>query len=568
MPFARVHGARAVGRRRVPGAGGLPRRRRDRLRRRVRQRRTATTLTYGYNNDFLAYFPLDGRPTRACCSSTTSTRARSSSTGTRPDRAAAKTEPPQSPGSSRTSVGNSILHVKRGDDGGLGGRLALALQPPHHGDRPGARVHRPARRTTRRIRDIGQTARLGNCSGGITPWGTALSCEENYDGYAARPVRLGPRRRTGTTDDINGDGATRRRTPRQVRLGLRARPLRPDSVGRKHTALGRFRHENTAFRHVAGQAVRPLHGRRQGQRGRLQVRLRPPFQPGRRGGQPADPRGAARSTSRASSRRAAARSTASGDTGRSPRPSGTGTWVRGARVRARRHRARSCAPRVARRGVRHALRHQPPRGRRGRRGRQRLHRADQQLDRQRRARLGPPHRSRPATTRPRSTFAWEDFAAGGPTGRAGAGEQGFSSPRQPRLRHAGNLWVVTDISSSSLNKPGRPYEYHAQQRGVHGPDARRRTPASRSASRTCPVEAEGTGPYFTPGRADAVRQRPAPGRGDRRRAPTPSSATCRRTPRGGRRATGPTDQNPSTPLPVAGGGDAGSSRTPRSPAPR
>ena len=29
---------------------------------------------------------------------------------------------------------------------------------------------------------------LGNCSGGVTPWGTILTCEENYDAFYGEAI--------------------------------------------------------------------------------------------------------------------------------------------------------------------------------------------------------------------------------------------------------------------------------------------------------------------------------------------------------------------------------------------
>ena len=107
----------------------------------------------------------------------------------------------------------------------------------------------------------GMTARgtMNNCGSGKTPWGTYLTCEENFNGYF------------GSTD------ANLERTPEQVRYGLNVEgrygyekfddrfdlskdpnepntqgwvveidPSDPDSTPVKRTALGRFKHENAA----------------------------------------------------------------------------------------------------------------------------------------------------------------------------------------------------------------------------------------------------------------------------------------------------------------------------------
>jgi hypothetical protein len=90
-------------------------------------------------------------------------------------------------------------------------------------------------------------------------------------------------------------------------------------------------------------------------------------------------------------------------------------------------------------------------------------------------------------------FVWTDYAAGGPTSQGG---DGFSSPDNLHFDSEENLWVVTDISTNLLNAPG-PNEYHANNAAfmvpTMGPNA---GVAFRFAN--MPVEAEGTGPFFTP----------------------------------------------------------------------
>ena len=70
---------------------------------------------------------------------------------------------------------------------------------------------------------------LANCAGGITPWGTALSAEENWDDYA-EDYGWGPEFAA-----VNNGG---------YGWVLEVDPMDPDWVPRKHTNLGRVRAEN------------------------------------------------------------------------------------------------------------------------------------------------------------------------------------------------------------------------------------------------------------------------------------------------------------------------------------
>ncbi|WP_298322918.1 PhoX family phosphatase [Haloactinopolyspora sp.] len=104
---------------------------------------------------------------------------------------------------------------------------------------------------------------LNNCAGGVTPWGTILSAEENYNQYfgasaditdpvaVERLSRYGIRTQAGTQRgweriDERFDLAVE---PNEVnRFGwiVEIDPYDPHSVPRKHTALGRFKHEAAA----------------------------------------------------------------------------------------------------------------------------------------------------------------------------------------------------------------------------------------------------------------------------------------------------------------------------------
>lgn len=102
---------------------------------------------------------------------------------------------------------------------------------------------------------------LNNCANGFTPWGTYLTCEENFNGYF------------GTTSGVDGRDATMRRYGISARgTGYRWEefddrfdyakepnesnrfgwvveidPFDPTSMPVKRTALGRIKHENCAF---------------------------------------------------------------------------------------------------------------------------------------------------------------------------------------------------------------------------------------------------------------------------------------------------------------------------------
>ena len=107
---------------------------------------------------------------------------------------------------------------------------------------------------------------INNCAMGVTPWGTYLTCEENFNGYFANP--------SGDVPDVADPVERRAVLAAQQRYGITAKGLgyrwhehderfdaaRPNEANRfgwiveidpfdpksqpvKHTALGRFKHE-------------------------------------------------------------------------------------------------------------------------------------------------------------------------------------------------------------------------------------------------------------------------------------------------------------------------------------
>lgn len=97
---------------------------------------------------------------------------------------------------------------------------------------------------------------LGNCSGGQTPWGTYLTCEENFNGYFkktapdVRDKRYGIAAKTYGGDwslvderfnlDLHPNEANR------FGWVVEIDPFNPTYTPKKRTALGRFKHENAA----------------------------------------------------------------------------------------------------------------------------------------------------------------------------------------------------------------------------------------------------------------------------------------------------------------------------------
>jgi hypothetical protein len=103
---------------------------------------------------------------------------------------------------------------------------------------------------------------LNNCAGGLTPWGTVLSGEENFNQYFVggdeAPAELKPRlARYGISTTARYPNGSRKWERAQERFDLAKHPheahrfgwivevdpLNPQSRPRKHTALGRFKHE-------------------------------------------------------------------------------------------------------------------------------------------------------------------------------------------------------------------------------------------------------------------------------------------------------------------------------------
>jgi secreted PhoX family phosphatase len=104
---------------------------------------------------------------------------------------------------------------------------------------------------------------MANCAAGRTPWGTYLTCEENFQEYFARTSGKPTPREARYGIEDPGPARWHEHDPRFLverepnechRFGwvVEIDPADPASVPEKRTALGRFRHENAFVRAETG----------------------------------------------------------------------------------------------------------------------------------------------------------------------------------------------------------------------------------------------------------------------------------------------------------------------------
>lgn len=170
-----------------------------------------------------------------------------------------------------SDLGVSVLHVKRRDDAGFDVVRDSNLHFRVHGF-GGQNFDAKAMSFTGPAAGVLGTPRgtFSNCSGATTPWGTFLTCEENFQDQVhefitpaaqplpgdAKPFRgIGEEHPTKLPFEFEGLG-TGLETPLDGRqYGWVAEIDPSNKTLRKHTWLGRFRHENVAIRAETGKPL-------------------------------------------------------------------------------------------------------------------------------------------------------------------------------------------------------------------------------------------------------------------------------------------------------------------------
>ena len=194
-------------------------------------------LVFGSNNDYLAFFPFDKKATEGLL------WVNNESPGNiRPASGSQRTR--KNIDLERSQVGASVVHIKKHLS-----RWKMVPDSPHNRRLDGTTpIPLIAPRPIEGSRIAEGT--IANCGGGVTPWKTVLTCEENYDHYYGE--REFPSKKL-TKAKYHWDKFYKN-PPEHYGFVVEVDPM--TGKGHKLTSLGRFAHESaTVARAKNGRVV-------------------------------------------------------------------------------------------------------------------------------------------------------------------------------------------------------------------------------------------------------------------------------------------------------------------------
>ncbi len=231
------------------------------------QTAAAQAAQFGYNNDFQAFMPLpiggDGSDHGLLWVNHEYAEPHMMFPGVN-DKAMAASLTEAQVDVTMAAVGGSVVEVTRQ---GAAWRTASGAANRRITATTTIRLSGPAAGSDR-MRTVADPAgvrvagMIGNCAGGVTPWGTILTCEENFDTYFSGDPTRGPEAASYQRIGMSGkaplgwarfhdrfDLGKEPNEPNRFGWVVEIDPYDPTSTPVKRTALGRFKHEaaNTAL---------------------------------------------------------------------------------------------------------------------------------------------------------------------------------------------------------------------------------------------------------------------------------------------------------------------------------
>ncbi len=201
---------------------------------------------YGYNNDFVAYFPIDalegGENSADGILYVGHEYPEPKWVSEYEDSDNETEKTPEQIEQEKAVVGASIFRVR------LEGGIWSFVESDEYNRRIDATTPMdftgPAAGTDEVQGADEAIGTLANCGGGVTPWNTVLTCEENFQDYYGESSDEEPK--VSSESYRWFDDTENAQPPEHYGWVVEVDPFDPESRPRKHTWLGRLRHENAA----------------------------------------------------------------------------------------------------------------------------------------------------------------------------------------------------------------------------------------------------------------------------------------------------------------------------------